>query len=102
TTRSSPATVVLNVRGGGMVSRVQDALGDREVVVGLDDDRAQDAEIMLVLSRGRDALERSAVRGVRWFHAFSTGIDGFLLDVIDGREFPYSRGANAVPIPQFV
>ena len=99
---SGPATVVLNVPGGGMVSRVQDALGDAEVVVGLDDDRARDAEIMLVLSREREALERSAVPGVRWLHAFSTGVDGFPLDVIDGRQFTCSRGANAVPIAEFV
>ena len=78
---SRTATVVVNVPGGGMVSRVQDALGDDEVVVGLDDDRAADAEIMLVLSREREALERSAVPGVRWLHAFSTGVDGFPLDV---------------------
>ena len=85
-----------------MVSRVQDALGEGEVVVGLDDERARDAEIMLVLSREREALERSAVPGVRWLHAFSTGIDGFPLDVIDGRQFTCSRGANAVPIAEFV
>ncbi len=99
---SRTATVVVNVPGGGMVSRVRDALGDDEVVVGLDDDRARDAEIMLVLSREREALERSAVPGVRWLHAFSTGVDGFPLDVIDGRQFTCSRGANAVPIAEFV
>ena len=99
---SRTATVVVNVPGGGMVPRVQDALGDDEVVVGLDDDRARDAEIMLVLSREREALERSAVPGVRWLHAFSTGVDGFPLDVIDGRQFTCSRGANAVPIAEFV
>ena len=65
-----PATVVVNVPSGGMVSRVQAALGEGEVVVGLDDERARDAEIMLVLSREREALERSAVPGVRWLHAF--------------------------------
>ena len=81
---------------------MQDALGDGEVVVGLDDERARDAEILLVLSREREALERSAVPSVRWLHAFSTGIDGFPLDVIDGRQFTCSRGANAVPIAEFV
>src|SRR5689334_11190020 len=99
---SRPATVVVNVRAGGMVARVQDALGDGEVVVGLDDERARQAEIMLVLSREREALERAAVPGVRWLHAFSTGIDGFPLDVIDGRQFTCSRGANAVTIAEFV
>jgi phosphoglycerate dehydrogenase-like enzyme len=99
---SRPATVVVNVRAGGMVTRVQEALGEGEVVVGLDDERARDAEIMLVLSRERETLERSAVPGVRWLHAFSTGIDGFPLDAIDGRQFTCSRGANAVPIAEFV
>ena len=99
---SRPATVVVNVPAGGMVSRVQDALGESEVVVGVDDERMKDAEIMLVLSRERETMERSAVPNVRWLHAFSTGIDGFPLDVIDGRQFTCSRGANAVPIAEFV
>ena len=39
---------------------------------------------------------------MRWIHAFSTGIDGFPLDVVDGRQFTCSRGASAVPIAEFV
>jgi phosphoglycerate dehydrogenase-like enzyme len=97
-----PATVVVNLPGGGLVPQVQAALGDSEVVVALDDERARDAEILLVLSRERAALERSAVPSVRWLHAFSTGIDGFPLDVVDNRVFTCSRGANAGPIAEFV
>ena len=45
-----PATVVVNLAGGGLVPQVQAALGESEVVVALDDERARDAEILLVLS----------------------------------------------------
>ena len=38
------ATVVVNLPGGGLVPQVQEALGDGEVVVAIDDERARDAE----------------------------------------------------------
>lgn len=96
------ATVVVNLPGGGLVPQVQEVLGDDEVVVAIDDERARDADILLVLSRDRATLEQSAVPNVRWLHAFSTGVDGFPLDVIGDRTFTCSRGANAVAIAEFV
>jgi phosphoglycerate dehydrogenase-like enzyme len=96
------ATVVVNLPGGGLVPQVQEALGDGEVVVAIDDERARDADILLVLSRDRATLEPSAVPNVRWLHAFSTGVDGFPLDVVGDRTFTCSRGANAVAIAEFV
>jgi len=88
--------------GGGLVPQVQEVLGDGEVVVAIDDPRAGDADVLLALSRDRATLEPSAVPNVRWLHAFSTGVDGFPLDVVGDRTFTCSRGANAVPIAEFV
>jgi len=96
------ATVAVNLPGGGLVPQVQEALGDGEVVVAIDDERSRDADILLVLSRDRATLEPEAVPNVRWLHAFSTGVDGFPLDVIGDRTFTCSRGANAVAIAEFV
>jgi phosphoglycerate dehydrogenase-like enzyme len=97
-----PATVAINLPGGSLVPQVQDVLGDREVVVSIDDERARDAEILLVLSRDRTTMEPATVPGVRWLHAFATGVDSYPLDVIGDRVFTCSRGANAVPIAEFV
>ncbi|HEY7107149.1 MAG TPA: NAD(P)-dependent oxidoreductase [Acidimicrobiia bacterium] len=99
---TQPATVVVNTRGGGLLDQLQEVLGDGEVVVGLDDDRARDAEIMLMLSRDPASIEPAAVPNVRWLHAFATGVDSYPLDTIGDRIFTCSRGANAVPIAEFV
>jgi phosphoglycerate dehydrogenase-like enzyme len=97
-----PATVAVNLGGGALVPQVQEILGDGEVVVSIDDERARDAEILLVLSRDRATMEPSAVPSVRWLHAFATGVDSYPLDVIGDRVFTCSRGANAVAIAEFV
>jgi phosphoglycerate dehydrogenase-like enzyme len=97
-----PATVVINLPGGSLVPQVQEVLGDGEVVVSIDDDRAREAEILLVLSRDRATMEPGTVPGVRWLHAFATGVDSYPLDVVGDRVFTCSRGANAVPIAEFV
>src|SRR5436190_8297493 len=99
---SRPATVAVNLGGGALVPQVQDVLGDGEVVVSIDDERARDAEILLVLSRDRATMEPSVVPSVRWLHAFATGVDSYPLDVIGDRLFTCSRGANAVAIAEFV
>ena len=77
-------------------------LGDGEVVVGLDDERARDAEIMLVLSRDPETFSPKVVPGVRWMHAFATGVDSYPLDAIGDRILTCSRGANVVPIAEHV
>jgi phosphoglycerate dehydrogenase-like enzyme len=96
------ATVAINLPGGSLVPQVQEVLGDGEVVVSIDDERAREAEILLVLSRDRTTMEPATVPGVRWLHAFATGVDSYPLDVVGDRLLTCSRGANAVPIAEFV
>jgi phosphoglycerate dehydrogenase-like enzyme len=96
------ATVVVNTTGGGMLAQLQDVLGDGEVVVGLDDERARDADVMLMLSRDPKTLDPEVVPGVRWLHAFATGVDAYPLDAVGDRVLTCSRGANAVPIAEWV
>ena len=95
-------TVVVNTRGGGLLPQLQEVLGDGELVVGLDDERARDAEIMLVLSRDPATFDPEVVPGVRWMHTFATGVDSYPLDAIGDRILTCSRGANAVPIAEHV
>ncbi|HXY92321.1 MAG TPA: NAD(P)-dependent oxidoreductase [Acidimicrobiia bacterium] len=96
------ATVVVNLPGGGLVPQVQEALGGHEFVVAIDDERARDAEILLMLSRERATLDPATVPQVRWIHAFATGVDSYPLDAIGDRAFTCSRGANAIAIAEFV
>jgi phosphoglycerate dehydrogenase-like enzyme len=96
------ATVVINLGGDALVPQVQEALGDGEVVVSIDDERARDADVMLVLSHDRATFDQARIPNVRWLHAFATGIERYPLDAVGDRVFTCSRGANAVPIAEFV
>ena len=98
---SRPATVVVNVPGSAILTQVQEALGDGEVVVAIDDDRARDADILLVMSRDRSTIEPTRLPSVRWLHAFATGVDSYPIDAVGDRILTCSRGANAVPIAEF-
>jgi len=100
--RARRATVVINLGGDALVPQVQEALGDGEIVVSMDDDRARDADIMLVLSHDRATFDPKRLPEVRWLHAFATGIERYPLDAVGDRIFTCSRGANAVPIAEFV
>jgi phosphoglycerate dehydrogenase-like enzyme len=59
-------------------------------------------EVLLTWAWGSENLAELLGRGVRWVHAYGTGIDAFPLDVLDGRPLSCSRGASAVPISEWV
>jgi phosphoglycerate dehydrogenase-like enzyme len=97
------ATIAVNLQNyGGVVDRVQERFGDREVVVAADDARAADAEILAAFTHDRESLRQAVRPSVRWIHAFSTGVDGFPFDLVGERVFTCSRGASAVPISEWV
>lgn len=97
------ATIVVHLPGArGLAERAQERFGRDEVVVGADDPRARDAEIMVAFGRDRESLERAMTPALKWVHAFSTGVDGFPFDVVGDRIFTCSRGAGAIPISEWV
>jgi phosphoglycerate dehydrogenase-like enzyme len=59
-------------------------------------------EVLLTQAWGSPNLERVLARGVRWVHAYGTGVDAFPLDALGGRVLTCSRGASAVPIAEWV
>jgi phosphoglycerate dehydrogenase-like enzyme len=100
---TTTATIAVNLQNvGGVVDRVQERFGDREVVVPSDDERAADAEILAAFTHDREVLRQAVTPAVRWIHAFSTGVDGFPFDLVGERLFTCSRGASAVPISEWV
>jgi phosphoglycerate dehydrogenase-like enzyme len=95
---------VLSQFGGGVVAAVKAAAPEVNVIeVPMRGDVEPDVhgEVLLALHTSETLLELVS-RGVRWVHAFGTGVDGMPKDVFDGRVVTCSRGASAVPISEFV
>lgn len=59
-------------------------------------------EVLLTWAWGSENLAEILKRGVRWVHAYGTGVDAFPLDALAGRTLTCSRGASAIPIAEWV
>lgn len=59
-------------------------------------------EVLLTQTWGAPNLADAVGRGVRWIHAFGTGIDRFPFDAISDQALTCSRGASAIPIAEWV
>jgi phosphoglycerate dehydrogenase-like enzyme len=59
-------------------------------------------EVLLTLMRGTPNIAAVLERGVRWVHTIGTGVDEFPLQLLGDRVLTCSRGANAVPIAEWV
>jgi phosphoglycerate dehydrogenase-like enzyme len=59
-------------------------------------------EVLLTMTWGSPNLADVVARGVRWVHAFGTGIDRFPFEALGDRVLTCSRGASAVPISEWV
>jgi phosphoglycerate dehydrogenase-like enzyme len=59
-------------------------------------------EVLLTYTWGAPNLKHVAKRGVRWIHAFGTGVDRFPFDALGDRILTCSRGASDVPISEWV
>lgn len=89
--------------GDALVGLVREAVGDNaEVVAAGPEALPEGAKVLLTLPTERPALERYLAGEVRWVHVLAAGVDGFPLDVLDGRTLTCSRGATAPAIAEFV
>jgi phosphoglycerate dehydrogenase-like enzyme len=59
-------------------------------------------EVLLTATRGTPNLASVVARGVRWVHAYGTGVDGFPFDALGGAVLTCSRAASATPIAEWV
>lgn len=62
--------------------------------------RAFDA--LLTLPTGTPNIADVLARGVRWVHAYGTGVNGFPFEALRGIPFTCSRGASATAISEWV
>jgi phosphoglycerate dehydrogenase-like enzyme len=59
-------------------------------------------EVLLTHAKGSPNLAQVLARGVRWVHAYGTGVDGFPFEALGDRPLTCSRGASAIPIAEWV
>lgn len=62
----------------------------------------QHFDALLTLPTGTPNLADVLVRGVRWVHAYGTGVNGFPFELLQGVPFTCSRGASATAISEWV
>jgi phosphoglycerate dehydrogenase-like enzyme len=61
-----------------------------------------EGEVLLTLPWAAPNLEQVLARGVRWVHAFGTGVDAFPFHLLTDQTLTCSRGASAIPIAEWV
>jgi phosphoglycerate dehydrogenase-like enzyme len=59
-------------------------------------------DALLTLPNGTPNLADVLARGVRWVHAYGTGVNGFPFALLDGVPLTCSRGASATAISEWV
>ena len=59
-------------------------------------------EVLLTHAKGSPNLAQVVARGVRWVHAYGTGVNDFPFAALGGRVLTCSRGSSAVPIAEWV
>ncbi|MCP4007628.1 MAG: hypothetical protein GY725_25890 [bacterium] len=61
-----------------------------------------EGEILLTQAWGSPNLAEIVERGVRWIHAYGTGVNAFPFNALGDRVLTCSRGASAIPIAEWV
>lgn len=59
-------------------------------------------DALLTLPMGTENLAAVLARGVRWVHAYGTGVNGFPFELVKDVPFSCSRGASATAISEWV
>ncbi len=89
----------------GLLRLVREAHPEMEIVAVPEDGPVPPGvrgEILLTQAWGSPNLGEVVARGVRWVHAYGTGVNAFPYDALGDRDLTCSRGASAVPIAEFV
>jgi hypothetical protein len=84
-----------------LLAPVQRALPDVELIfIPMEGELPADlrGDVLLTHAKGAPNLASAVARGVRWVHAYGTGVNGFPFDALGGRPLTCSRGASAIPI----
>ena len=88
-----------------LLEPVSAAFPDVEIVsIPVDGEVPEDleAEILLTLPWGTPNLAAVLEKGIRWVHAYGTGVNGFPFELLGDRILTCSRGASATAISEWV
>jgi len=88
-----------------LLSRVRQELPEVELVpVPMQGTPAPEirGEVLLTHAAGSPNLSEVLARGVRWVHAYGTGVNAFPFQALGDRPLTCSRGASAIPISEWV
>jgi len=88
-----------------LLGRVQRECPDVELaVIPMQGEIAEElrGEVLLTHARGSPNLARVVEHGVRWVHAYGTGVNAFPFAALGDRPLTCSRGASAIPISEWV
>jgi phosphoglycerate dehydrogenase-like enzyme len=88
-----------------LLARVQRDVPEAELVV-IPMEGALPAEVrgdvLLTHAKGSPNLASVVARGVRWVHAYGTGVNEFPFEALGGVPLTCSRGSSAIPIAEWV
>ena len=59
-------------------------------------------DVLLTHAKGAPNLASAVACGVRWVHAYGTGVNDFPFGALGGLPLTCSRGASAIPIAEWV
>lgn len=59
-------------------------------------------DVLLTHAKGSPNLAQVVARGVRWVHAYGTGVNDFPFDALGDRPLTCSRGSSGIPIAEWV
>jgi phosphoglycerate dehydrogenase-like enzyme len=88
-----------------LLERVRREVPDAELILVPMQGEPPDAahgEVLLTHARGSPNLASVVERGVRWVHAYGTGVNAFPFAALGARVLTCSRGASAIPIAEWV
>ena len=88
-----------------LLERVRREVPDAELILVPMQGEPPDAahgEVLLTHARGSPNLAQVVERGVRWVHAYGTGVNAFPFAALGARVLTCSRGASAIPIAEWV
>ena len=87
--------------GGMLLSVLERALPDFQIVEAGTPDAIAHAEILATLGDTREALSAALSENIRWVHVIGAGVDAFPLDILDDQIMTCSRGSSAPAIAEF-
>ncbi|MCZ6784439.1 MAG: NAD(P)-dependent oxidoreductase [Proteobacteria bacterium] len=89
----------------GLLKRIAEELPDVELEAVPEEGAIAsnvEGDVLLTQAWGSPNLGDVVARGVRWVHAYGTGVNAFPFHELGGRPLTCSRGASAIPISEWV